>query len=132
LNTRVFDKTLEYVQQFNLYKGKTAVADVREYVACSIASITQHAPHSSPNRAHTLTHSHTSYYLCALSINYRSILQKKGLDQYEIVAFANLCPEKVEEAKALIPSLSRKFENDDEIQDIIVHLQSIRQLLAYS
>jgi hypothetical protein len=95
--------------------------------------------HPSPNmrRTHppialTHSHTHTSYYLCALSINYRSILQKKGLDQYEIVAFANLCPEKVEEAKALIPSLSRKFENDDEIQDIIVHLQSIRQLLAYS
>lgn len=60
------------------------------------------------------------------------MLTKKGLDQYEVATFANLCPEKVEEAKALIPSLSRKFESDEDILDIITHLQSIRQFLAYS
>eukprot|EP01094_Clydonella_sp_ATCC50884_P021995 TRINITY_DN4962_c0_g1_i1.p1 TRINITY_DN4962_c0_g1~~TRINITY_DN4962_c0_g1_i1.p1 ORF type:complete len:134 (-),score=56.28 TRINITY_DN4962_c0_g1_i1:216-617(-) len=83
----VFDKTLKYVSRFNLYKGRSAVKEVRQ------------------------------------------LLLEKGLEQYELAAMANLCPEKVEEAKALIPSLQQRFD-DDEIQGIINQLQAMRKYVS--
>lgn len=35
----------------------------------------------------------------------RSMLLQHGMQQFERAALANLCPEKVEEAHALVPSL---------------------------
>jgi DNA-directed RNA polymerase II subunit RPB4 len=39
--------------------------------------------------------------------------EEAGLEQYEVVALANLAPESVEEAITLIPSLSSRFREED-------------------
>ncbi|PAA79027.1 hypothetical protein BOX15_Mlig024392g2, partial [Macrostomum lignano] len=43
----------------------------------------------------------------------RDLLQGKKLHNFELAAIANLCPETAEEAKALIPSLAGRFEDED-------------------
>jgi len=42
----------------------------------------------------------------------------RSLDSFEVASLINLYPDSVEEAKALVPSLASKF-NDDELQQII-------------
>lgn len=41
------------------------------------------------------------------------MLQQKKLHKFELAQLANLCPENPEEAKALIPSLEGRFEDED-------------------
>ncbi|OXA57410.1 DNA-directed RNA polymerase II subunit RPB4 [Folsomia candida] len=48
----------------------------------------------------------------------RGLLMQKKLHKFELVSLANLCPETPEEAKALIPSLEGRFE-DDELREIL-------------
>ncbi|KAL2096227.1 hypothetical protein ACEWY4_008375 [Coilia grayii] len=48
----------------------------------------------------------------------RSLLLQKKLHKFELACLANLCPEPAEEAKALIPSLEGRFE-DEELQQIL-------------
>ncbi|ELU07114.1 hypothetical protein CAPTEDRAFT_220021 [Capitella teleta] len=48
----------------------------------------------------------------------RSLLMQKKLHKFELAALANLCPETAEEAKALIPSLEGRFE-DEALQQIL-------------
>jgi len=48
----------------------------------------------------------------------RGFLMQKKLHRFELVSLANLCPETSEEAKALIPSLEGRFE-DDELRQIL-------------
>lgn len=55
----------------------------------------------------------------------RSLLMSKNLHKFELAALANLCPESAEEAKALIPSLEEKFE-DEELQQILDDIQTKR------
>lgn len=43
----------------------------------------------------------------------RNMLQQKKLHKFELAQLANLCPENPEEAKALIPSLEGRFEDED-------------------
>uniref|UniRef100_A0A674DEF0 RNA polymerase II subunit D n=1 Tax=Salmo trutta TaxID=8032 RepID=A0A674DEF0_SALTR len=53
----------------------------------------------------------------------RLLLQKK-LHKFELASLANLCPEAAE-AKALIPSLEGRFE-DEELQQILDDIQTKR------
>ncbi|CAL8147658.1 unnamed protein product [Orchesella dallaii] len=48
----------------------------------------------------------------------RTLLMQKKLHKFELVSLANLCPETAEEAKALIPSLEGRFE-DEELRQIL-------------
>ncbi|XP_069752489.1 DNA-directed RNA polymerase II subunit RPB4 isoform X2 [Narcine bancroftii] len=55
----------------------------------------------------------------------RSLLLQKKLHKFELASLANLCPETAEEAKALIPSLEGRFE-DEELQQILDDIQTKR------
>ncbi|GMR35612.1 hypothetical protein PMAYCL1PPCAC_05807, partial [Pristionchus mayeri] len=48
---------------------------------------------------------------------------KNNIHKFEVAQIANLCPETAEEAKALIPSLESKIE-DDELEEILKDLHS--------
>jgi DNA-directed RNA polymerase subunit F len=53
------------------------------------------------------------------------LAQKKNLTKFELAQLANLCPETPEEAKALIPSLEGRFQ-DDELRLILEDIQTQR------
>eukprot|EP01135_Chromosphaera_perkinsii_P000641 Nk52_evm8s147 gene=Nk52_evmTU8s147 len=55
----------------------------------------------------------------------RNLLIKKNFHEYEIAALANLCPDTAEEAKALIPSLDVRFEDDD-LQETLDDIKNLR------
>ncbi|NWW20586.1 RPB4 polymerase, partial [Falcunculus frontatus] len=54
-----------------------------------------------------------------------NLLLQKKLHKFELACLANLCPETAEEAKALIPSLEGRFE-DEELQQILDDIQTKR------
>ncbi|XP_021920750.1 transcriptional adapter 2-alpha-like [Zootermopsis nevadensis] len=56
-----------------------------------------------------------------------SLLMQKKLHKFELASLANLCPETPEEAKALIPSLEGRFE-DEELRQILDDIQTKRSL----
>jgi len=56
----------------------------------------------------------------------RSLLEDKGLEEFELSALANLSPEDPDEAKALIPTLGKRF-NDEELSTILKDLASFRR-----
>ncbi|CAO3667627.1 unnamed protein product [Rhizopus stolonifer] len=56
----------------------------------------------------------------------RQVMQKGTMTHYEVAQMANLCCEEAEEAKALIPSVSLKYD-DDEIQVMLNQMQQIRK-----
>ncbi|CAG9538561.1 unnamed protein product [Cercopithifilaria johnstoni] len=53
----------------------------------------------------------------------RTLLATKPLHKFEVAQIANLCPETSKEAKALIPSLKDKME-DDELDEVLKDLHS--------
>ncbi|TKS80470.1 DNA-directed RNA polymerase II subunit RPB4 [Collichthys lucidus] len=55
----------------------------------------------------------------------RETITAKKLHKFELASLANLCPEAAEEAKALIPSLEGRFE-DEELQQILDDIQTKR------
>jgi len=55
----------------------------------------------------------------------RNLLEQKGLKPYELASLANLCPESVEEAKFLIPSLTQYTA--DEIQNVLDDITSFKR-----
>lgn len=55
----------------------------------------------------------------------RSLLQQKRIHKFELAQLANLCPETPEEAKALIPSLEGRFQ-DEELRQILEDIQTQR------
>ena len=57
----------------------------------------------------------------------RSLLMSKKLHKFELAALGNLCPEAPEEAKALIPSLEGRFE-DEELRQILDDIGTKRSL----
>lgn len=57
----------------------------------------------------------------------RNLLMQKKLHKFELASLANLCPETPEEAKALIPSLEGRFE-DEELRQILDDIQTKRSL----
>ncbi|EDW54782.1 GM10729 [Drosophila sechellia] len=61
----------------------------------------------------------------------RSFLMQKKLHKFELAALGNLCPEAPEEAKALIPSLEGRFE-DEELRQILDDIGTKRSLQYYN
>lgn len=57
----------------------------------------------------------------------RNLLSQKKLHKFELASLANLCPETPEEAKALIPSLEGRLE-DEELRAILDDIQTKRSL----
>ncbi|CAK1580283.1 unnamed protein product [Parnassius mnemosyne] len=57
----------------------------------------------------------------------RVLLQSKKLHKFEVASLANLCPETPEEAKALIPSLEGRFE-DEELRILLDDIQTKRSI----
>eukprot|EP01112_Ceratiomyxa_fruticulosa_P008617 TRINITY_DN2231_c0_g1_i1.p1 TRINITY_DN2231_c0_g1~~TRINITY_DN2231_c0_g1_i1.p1 ORF type:complete len:140 (+),score=16.79 TRINITY_DN2231_c0_g1_i1:226-645(+) len=55
----------------------------------------------------------------------RAILGRNEFEQYEIAALGNLLPESSEEAKALIPSLSRM--NDEDLESLLNDLTTYQR-----
>lgn len=55
----------------------------------------------------------------------RNLLTQKKLHKFELAQLANLCPDNPEEAKALIPSLEGRFEDDD-LRQILEDIQTQR------
>ncbi|KAJ3218275.1 RNA polymerase B [Dinochytrium kinnereticum] len=55
--------------------------------------------------------------------------ENENFHQFEMAQLANLCCESVEEAKALIPSLNRKFNNfeDAKLQDLLDQMSNLRR-----
>lgn len=53
------------------------------------------------------------------------LAHKKNLHKFELAQLANLCPETPEEAKALIPSLEGRFQ-DDELRLLLEDIQTQR------
>ena len=51
--------------------------------------------------------------------------RRKRQEDYEIVTMLNLCPQTVADARAYVPSLAKR--SDDEIQDILNELNTYRQ-----
>ncbi|KAK4705339.1 DNA-directed RNA polymerase II subunit RPB4, partial [Phenoliferia sp. Uapishka_3] len=54
-----------------------------------------------------------------------ALSQDPTLKQFELAQLANLCPLEAEEAKALIPSLLEK--DDDELQALLLEIASFRK-----
>lgn len=59
----------------------------------------------------------------------RTLLLQKKLHKFELASVANLCPETAEEAKALIPSVEGRFE-DEELQQMLSDIQLKRSFQA--
>ena len=57
----------------------------------------------------------------------REMLQTKNLHKFEAASLANLCPDNYEEAKALIPSLEDKFD-DEELNELLEDLKTFKDL----
>ena len=55
----------------------------------------------------------------------RALLTNKKFHKFELAAIANLCPETPEEAKALLPSLEGRFD-DEELGQLLEDLQTKR------
>lgn len=55
----------------------------------------------------------------------RQLLTSKKFHKFELAALANLCPETPEEAKALLPSLEGRFD-DEELASLLDDIQTKR------
>ncbi len=67
-----------------------------------------------------------SFFLSCCCVCLFSLLAEKELEEFEIAALGNLCPETAEEARSLIPSLAKRFD-DSELQTILNDLASLRR-----
>ncbi|GMR58012.1 hypothetical protein PMAYCL1PPCAC_28207, partial [Pristionchus mayeri] len=54
----------------------------------------------------------------------RNLIATKNLHKFEVAQICNLCPDSVEEAKAMIPSLEGKFQEDAELEELLKDLHS--------
>lgn len=71
---------------------------------------------------------HITYWIQKTNIfHFFSLLNQKKLHKFELAALGNLCPEASEEAKALIPSLEGRFE-DEELRQILDDIGTKRSL----
>lgn len=57
----------------------------------------------------------------------RDVLSRNQLAEFEVCVIGNLCPETVEEAKALVPSIAKKGRMDDEkIEQMLSDMATIK------
>lgn len=64
-----------------------------------------------------------------MTIYYRAMMTEMSLAEFEMAQLGNLCPESAEEARALIPSLNGKLD-DDLLQKILEDMSTARRLQA--
>ncbi|KAH8336536.1 hypothetical protein KR074_006203 [Drosophila pseudoananassae] len=102
--SEVFMKTYAYTDSFRKFKNKETIMSVRRLVFIELI---------------------ISYSVMAMSFS--SLLMQKKLHKFELAALGNLCPEAPEEAKALIPSLEGRFE-DEELRQILDDIGTKRSL----
>ncbi|KAG0588127.1 hypothetical protein M758_2G148700 [Ceratodon purpureus] len=58
----------------------------------------------------------------------REVLTRNELHEFELCVIGNLCPDTVEEAKALVPSITKHGRmNDDSIETMLTHLATIKK-----
>ncbi|CAK9195543.1 hypothetical protein BDL97_10G102500 [Sphagnum fallax] len=58
----------------------------------------------------------------------REVLTRNKLHEFEVCVIGNLCPETVEEAKAVVPSIAKKGRLDDErIETMLTDLATIKK-----
>ncbi|RLN94568.1 hypothetical protein BBJ28_00015947 [Nothophytophthora sp. Chile5] len=120
--TSVFQKTYSYVQRFSGTKdpvtNQASVTELREYVSdasrCRTAALISYSSH------HFALHVLVSRALMSLLFQREEDGEKVEyrLEEFEIACLSNLNPEEVEEAVALIPSLHKRFA-EDEIEEIL-------------
>ncbi|KAH7444665.1 hypothetical protein KP509_02G087000 [Ceratopteris richardii] len=58
----------------------------------------------------------------------REVLSRNQLAEFEVCVIGNLCPDTLEEAKALVPSLAKRSKSDDDEEDGITD-EKIEQML---
>ena len=148
--SEVFMKTLTYTNRFRKFKNKETISAVRRYVSnfktlifyfFRFAFIFNSSKHSSFLKSFSLCYKHFLIDLKLIKISYKmstslyqanfffptSLLMQKKLHKFELASLANLCPETPEEAKALIPSLEGRLE-DEELRTILDDIQTKRSL----
>lgn len=74
-----------------------------------------------------ITFQHSNVIVIVFLCNSCSLLGQKKLHKFELAALGNLCPDGAEEAKALIPSLEGRFE-DEELRQILDDITTKRSL----
>jgi len=58
----------------------------------------------------------------------REVLARNNVHEFELCVIGNLCPETLEEAKALVPSLTKRGRMDDDtIEEMLTHLAKIKK-----
>ncbi|XP_033097722.1 DNA-directed RNA polymerase II subunit RPB4-like [Anneissia japonica] len=55
----------------------------------------------------------------------RSLMKQKQLHKFEVASLANLCPDTADEARALVPSLEGRFDDED-LQEMMENIQTKR------
>jgi len=105
--SEVFMKTYAYTDSFRKFKNKETIMSVRRYL--------------------TAIKSFPIGYKYLFLWQLGSLLMQKKLHKFELAALGNLCPEAPEEAKALIPSLEGRFE-DEELRQILDDIGTKRSL----
>ncbi|KAG5560938.1 hypothetical protein RHGRI_004087 [Rhododendron griersonianum] len=105
---RVFEKSLQYVKRFSRYKNPDAVRQAREYPLVAVV------------------------YVCSnlLPVGYGT--KSLNLNQYSeslLCVLGNLCPETVEEAIAMVPSMKSRGRALDEeaIEKVLNDLSMIKK-----
>ena len=96
-------KTVEHCTQFSKYSNREIIREIRQSMLnTGLADSSQSQPQSERMKS------------------------GRGMVEFEMVQVANLLPETVEEAKALVPSLADAVDEDD-LQRILDDLSTIRR-----
>lgn len=99
---RIQQKILNYLNTFNRYQNREVIREIRQYQVQMVKIIN---------------------FTC------RVMMSEMSLAEFEMAQLGNLCPETAEEARALIPSLNGKLE-DDLLQKILEDMATARRLQA--
>ncbi|KAJ3052311.1 RNA polymerase B [Rhizophlyctis rosea] len=99
------EKILEYCSKFDHYPGPNDSAEARRYVSHSIRPLSSSAFLSIVNRKEPYE-------------------DKLIFHPFEMAQLGNLCPDSVEEAKSLVPSLNKY--DDDVIDEVLKDLSALR------
>ena len=94
--SEAFNDTVAYCERFSKFKTKEAIGAVRNLLFPKDSTSGMVTTNTTP-----------------------------GLHKFEAALLANLCPQQAAEAKALIPSLDSKLD-DDECQKIVDEIQTYR------
>ena len=126
----VFQKTYSYVQRFSGTKdpvtNQASVTELREYVVTRplsfvhilFAHVVSHTELDAKRMVHIRLWCDRALMSLAFQREEDGETVEYRLEEFEIACLSNLNPEEVEEAVALIPSLHKRFA-EDEIEEIL-------------